>query len=67
MFRFVKLSLVVCLLSLILLFEGCSKATDYSSSNTTWGDVNQKFIELEQQRKDTLQTLKNKSSASISP
>ena len=67
MFRFIKLSLLICLFSLVILLEGCSKVTDYSSSNTTWGDVNQKFIELEQQRKDTLQTLKNKSSVSTSP
>ena len=62
----IKFSLIICLFSLMILFQGCSKTTDYSDSSKTWGDVNQKFVELEQQRKNTLQTLKNKSSVSIS-
>ena len=46
------------------MIEGCSQTIDYSKSSTTWGDVNQKFMELEQQRANALEVLKNKTYSS---
>ena len=63
MYRLIKISLIICLFSLIIFVQGCSKTIDYSKSTTTWGDVNQKFGELEQQRVNTLEALKNKTSS----
>lgn len=64
MYRLLKLILVIYFFSSTLLFGGCSKNTNYSNSSTTWGDVNREFIKLEQQRENTLDVLRNKTSIS---
>jgi len=55
----------LCMLCLVVILSGCSgasEATDYSASIITWGDVNRKFIELEQERVTTMEALKDKPS-----
>lgn len=57
--RLIIFSFALCMLFFVVLLSGCSPKT-----HITWVDVNQKFIELEQERVGTLEALKDKPSIS---
>lgn len=55
-----KFSLAFCLLFLVFLLSGCFRTNSYSNSKTSWGDVTNKFIELEQEQADIMEILQGK-------
>ena len=58
---FKTLSLVFCLLFSVFLLSGFWGTNgSYSDSKISWGDVTNKFIELEQEKADTMEILQSK-------
>lgn len=53
-----KLSFVLCLLCLVIVLSGCPARKPDFSNQTTWGDVTQKIMELEQEKANTMELLK---------
>jgi hypothetical protein len=63
MFR--KLGLTLCILCLSIFLLSCGGQKDYSNSKTTWSDVTKKFTELEKEKTNMMEALKNKPSIPV--